>query len=679
MVKNNRCFVGVLFILLFSFLSIEKPHCGEIKNQDRLFWAPKNPPTAAYRFVCEIDPDTRSLKGSGMIRFNNTTKRPIYRLAIDWAVNEHQTIEIRSQGKLIHFLDSPKGQAQSPLVFELPERLNPENELMLMLNFSMNDSLPINPGLSIATDSTVDYLTMRTFLPGLWWGFSTCDDYEVMIKVPSDYIIATSGRLNSKTGYYSGQSIRHFGLFIGKNYEVMDAEVGETLISCYYNEKSKYPAQIILNTAVRAIGFFRDYFGFYPYKQLNFVPGSKRWWGGWNTATSLASMHSMERYSPDQDNHWRTMTVHEIAHMYWGEYVMEKDTPDWLWLGLGIYTQREYDRMLHAEPNSPHGYLSRYEDAIKQYLDTTVEVPPHHLHKMEYFFNSVVSHGKGYSIISTLYSVLGHDTFDRIIRRCLEEFGGHRLGASEFQLICEQESQDDLGWFFEPWLRSNRYPSYRIGSRKCVKKGDFYESRITVDRTGTLNIPVPVAVLFEDGTSQIQFTDRTLEKNTLIFRSVSPLDSAVIDPDHLVALVVPPPKGDFDSQVEVCATINGLPWTGVAEKGLVVYNDAKKTGIHSARMWYKLGLILYDARYYSQAINAFNYALTNSDKDSYIPFAAHTWKGHIFDLSDKRESALASYHKALKVYPGYAITLSQYNMEIDKKWVEQRLTIPFQR
>jgi hypothetical protein len=295
----------------------------------------------------------------------------------------------------------------------LPQYLPPDKELELMLNFSMRDSLPVLTELTVVTDSTVDRISMSRFLPTIWWGFSSSDDYDVKIDIPPDYIIATSGRFDRKTGYYKGEFIRNFGLFIGKGYNVMEADAGGTLICCYYNDQSKKPTQIILETAVDAILFFRDYFGFYPYKHLNFVPGSAVYWGGFNTATSIASIHSMERFSPDQKSHWRTITVHEIGHMYWGEYVMEKDSPDWLWLGLGIYTQREYDRFKRSEPNSPKGYLTRFSDAIKQYYDTTIEVPPHHLRKMESYFNGVVQHGKGYSIISTLHCILGHETFDR--------------------------------------------------------------------------------------------------------------------------------------------------------------------------------------------------------------------------------------------------------------------------
>ncbi len=552
---------------------------------------------------------------------------------------------------------------------DLIESLSPNEELDLDLSFSMSDSLPMMTDLSLITDSTIERISVRRFLPTLWWGISTHDDYDVKIAIPDDYVIATSGLLEPKNGYFHGESIRNFGLFIGKGYHFLEKDAAGTRILCCYNNQTKEVAQIILNTAVDAITFFTDHFGFYPYKHLNIVPGSARYWGGFNTATSIAAIHSMERFSDRSETHWHTITVHEIGHMYWGEYVMEKDSPGWLWLGLGIYTQREFARYKHPGPNNPHWYLSRYADAIKQYYDTTIEVPPHYLEKMNLYFNSVVLHGKGYSIISTLDCILGHNTFDRVVRRCLKEFGGRRLGASEFQNICEQESLQDLQWFFDPWLHSNTFPSYKISSQECQENNNTFISKINVECLGTLRMPVPVVAFFEDGSSQLQFTDRMLEKNLIIFESTSRLKDVVLDPDTLIALVDPPPKGDFDALVELNQKVQELPWTGAGEKALIVYQDAMEFGMNSAILWYRLGLILYDGKYYSEAMKAFDYALELNVDNPYIAFIAYTWKGHLNDILGHREEALKFYEKALNGYPGGPVTHSQYKMKIDKEWL----------
>jgi len=69
--------------------------------------------------------------------------------------------------------------------------------------------------------------------------------------------------------------------------------------------------------------------------------------------------------------------------------------------------------------------------------------------------NNVVEHGKSSAALNALESVIGQKTFDATYRRCLREYGGKQLSWRDFQRVAEQESCQDLGWFFEQWVRSS--------------------------------------------------------------------------------------------------------------------------------------------------------------------------------------------------------------------------------
>ena len=121
------------------------------------------------------------------------------------------------------------------------------------------------------------------------------------------------------------------------------------------------------------------------------------------------------------------------------------------------------------------------------------------------------------------------------------EFAGKRLGAREFRAVCEQESCQDLGWFFDQWVNSNKYLSYEISSQKCEKKGNYYVSTVEVKCLGNLKMPIPLTAHFEDGTSLVKFTDSLLKTNNLKFESKAPLKEVELDPEGKLAMVVPPP------------------------------------------------------------------------------------------------------------------------------------------
>ena len=66
--------------------------------------------------------------------------------------------------------------------------------------------------------------------------------------------------------------------------------------------------------------------------------------GGYPFATGIVAILGEEQFEKKPRSHWQWITAHEIGHQYWGEYVMDTDSPAWLWIGLGIYADHEYSR-----------------------------------------------------------------------------------------------------------------------------------------------------------------------------------------------------------------------------------------------------------------------------------------------------------------------------------------------
>jgi aminopeptidase N len=232
--------------------------------------------------------------------------------------------------------------------------------------------------------------------------------------------------------------------------------------------------------------------------------------------------------------------AHEIGHEYWGEHVLERDSPGWLWVGLGIYADREYVLARGIGLASHRALMKRYAAGVAQGLDTTLALTPEQYEAVDYDFNNVSIHGKGFGIVSALAWYLGQEVFEGAYVRCLSEFGGRRLGADAFQRICEEESGENLSWFFDQWVRSNRYLSYEVSRQTSNEEDGAYVSRVQVTCRGTLKMPVPVEARFEDGTAQTKRTDRQLDVNELVFESDAPLRHVRLDPRGDLPMVAPP-------------------------------------------------------------------------------------------------------------------------------------------
>ncbi|UCG59839.1 MAG: hypothetical protein JSU70_10025 [Phycisphaerales bacterium] len=489
--------------------------------------AHENPPKAHYTIQCSIDPNQGLLEGTESIHFENTTDGSFRALQIEWISLGNMEITCRGQNVRI-VTDAKHGSGTNVTVVELPKPIHPGGDAGLHIEF----------GMSLSEYAGAEKIPIKNWYPRLCWGVETHDDFDVKFERPPGYALATTGILDSESGYYHARDARSFCLFLGRNHDVIKAMTQGVLVQVMFAPEGEQCARLLLDTAVDVINFYSGRFGFYPHSVLSIVPGMNRPAGGYPVATSIVAVHGMEQLDSKPKLHWQWITAHEIGHEYWGEHVLSEDPDDafdWLMIGLGIYADREYARARSLGLNKHREIMNRYIKGVQSGLDTTIALSPEQRSEIIFDFNSVVRHGKSFSVISALDCVLGKKVFGKIYRDCLEDFGGRRLGINEFKAVCENETGQDLGWFFDQWVYSNRFLSYEISSKKGKRREDRYISQVEVTCLGDLMMPVPVVAYFEDGTSQSKFTDRLLHVNVLEFKSKSPLKDVRLDPEAALA------------------------------------------------------------------------------------------------------------------------------------------------
>lgn len=126
--------------------------------------------------------------------------------------------------------------------------------------------------------------------------------------------------------------------------------------------------------------------------------------------------------------------------------------------------------------------------------------------------------------------------------------------------------------------------------------------------------------------------------------------------------------------------INSLPWVDAGPRVLDVFEEAQKAKLPDLNAWLKVGVVLYDGKYYSQALEALGQVIGSTKTQPIVRFAAFAWRGHVLDLTNHRDDAIAAYKAALGIDIGNSsMGYSLYDMVIDRKWVEERLKKPFER
>ena len=133
---------------------------------------------------------------------------------------------------------------------------------------------------------------------------------------------------------------------------------------------------------------------------------------------------------------------------------------------------------------------------------------------------------------------------------------------------------------------------------------------------------------------------------------------------------------DPDIPVFCVGSTVDLSYTGNGEKVYRIYRKAQNLQPENiGEYWYKLGLALFDGGYFSESETAFRYAARyGPDEDRFINYC---WLGHLQDFRGNRPDAIINYTKALEFWDNDSYTHSQYNMKVNKNWVEERLQSPF--
>ena len=128
-------------------------------------------------------------------------------------------------------------------------------------------------------------------------------------------------------------------------------------------------------------------------------------------------------------------------------------------------------------------------------------------------------------------------------------------------------------------------------------------------------------------------------------------------------------------------SIIDLPWTGGGKLALELFKKAEQTGLADASLWFKLGLVLYDGKFYNPALGSFRHITQlETTCGQLYKFGAYAWQGHIYDLKGKRKEALDCYKSALAIEGrnrGLTVRHDQFGLVINRAWIKERLSSRF--
>lgn len=483
-----------------------------------------------------------------------------------------------------------------------PEVNNPHDSTVARINFDK----PVLPGDSVLIDIEYELIIPRgrlrfgyaagrefyfiaqwfpklgVFIDGHWICsqyhpytefYSDFADYEVIINLPTDYIVGSTGQLinevisdSIKSLTYSAKNVIDFAWTASPEFyvqsKIFKSNFGKDIeVNFLIQPENKNLIDRKFQAAFNTVKYLEKYIGEFPYSQITLVD-----------APRTANIGGMEYpmivtyftplFSPIEIQKPESTIIHEIIHQYFYAAVSSNEVYE-AWLDEGITTYLEakilseyygnpilHFRFIDYYPIYGMSFLSFREvpliyslkafefehssyalssyylnNGIGSIRDTSYALP----NRLSYLVNA---YSKPYLILQVLENFLGKDEILEIISEYYNKYKFTLVTADDFLDVLKNHNNSDLEWFLSNFINGSKKFDYKI--RSIAKEESTY--KIFVERLEEGIAPTEIAVYSEVDTTYIEWdgTDRwkifTIEnEHKIIAAEVDPFRKNILD------------------------------------------------------------------------------------------------------------------------------------------------------
>lgn len=330
--------------------------------------------------------------------------------------------------------------------------------------------------------------------------FNDFADYDVHIRVPPGYPVAATGILNAKTDegkmvdwHYKAENVIDFAWFTSptfrhEQYVGVLAGTNKVELNIYTDTLADKLWDRAGVYAARALEFYSDWLGPYPYPQMTVVSAPLGAGGGMEYPMVAQIGYMDDSASLD------LVIAHEIGHTWlYGILANNERLHPWLDEGLNSFIESQYAAKYH--PSYRETFLSaEYEtsasmsqyDALQHALhfSKTLQPPataPDEQQPAQYLFSAYVLPAQG---LQMMLAMEGEETMKKMFRQYYADHKFSQVSPGDMAKTFEQACSCDLTWFFDGWINHAHEIDYRISHFDREKK------EVTFVNHGPVDIPL---------------------------------------------------------------------------------------------------------------------------------------------------------------------------------------------
>lgn len=287
--------------------------------------------------------------------------------------------------------------------------------------------------------------------------YSEMSNYDVVVHVPADYEVAASGTLTDFiddqvwTYVYQVNGMRDFAMVIAKDFNLMTAEVDDTLVTLYYRDDLKDHKWLddALKYGATSIGFYSDIIGDYPYPQYNVVltmfPSGMEYPGMVMISDEYVKSYGL--------NNVREVIVHETAHQWFYAMIGNDEIADgWIDEGLTSFFTSYYD--LHNGYSREYkNTMSWYADRVENYGFDNVDVRKSAADIDDWGEYGLTAYTKPALMYNELLNEYGEEKIEAFAQYLFQNFKGGILKEDDLRAALEHIYGSDVVPFVDEWLK----------------------------------------------------------------------------------------------------------------------------------------------------------------------------------------------------------------------------------
>ena len=292
--------------------------------------------------------------------------------------------------------------------------------------------------------------------------------YDVQLTLDASLVAATSGALveRQESGgmarlHFEGGPMRDFFLVASPDFKMESQIVDGIQVNSYYLPGYEAAGAKALEVTSDSLRIYNQYFGEYPYTELDAVQAPMRYALGVEYPGIFLVGSSLYDW-PDKAE-FEVTTAHETAHQWWYNVVGNDVFDDpWMDEALATYSSGVYYEQEKGEAalqGLTQYWQDRYERAVSDGKDDLITESLAHFESSDVAgdYGGVV-YNKGALFFQALRDRIGDEAFFSALQNYYQDYKFEIASPQDLLKTFEDASGQDLEAFYQEWLYSKDNP-----------------------------------------------------------------------------------------------------------------------------------------------------------------------------------------------------------------------------